>query len=122
MEGLPSVSRSSLVILPFYILFLFGAPRTSVTLAWDPPRKTSVIHYRIYYTDMTKAKAAKANWIDVGRVTQASLPNLVLGHTYYFVVTVFNSAGRESQPSNLVKYVAGASPPLRKPIKRSAIR
>jgi predicted phage tail protein len=109
MEGSPSVSRSLFVSLPLSILLIFGPPRVSVTLAWNAPRKPSVVHYRIYYSDMTRAKAAKAKWIDVGQATQASVPNLIPGHTYYFIVTALNSAGRESLPSNLVKYVAGSA-------------
>jgi fibronectin type 3 domain-containing protein len=96
------------------MLFLFGSPRISVSLRWERPRKTNINHYRIYYADMTKATAAKAKWIDVGQATEASVPNLIADHTYYFVVTAFNSAGRESQPSNLVKYVASSSNPTGK--------
>jgi fibronectin type 3 domain-containing protein len=112
MESSARVSRPSLifcVLLPLLTLPVFGPKRTSVILAWDAPPKKHIVHYRIYYSDMTKAKAAKAKWIDVGAETQASVPNLIAGHTYYFVVTAFNSAGRESQPSTLVKHVVGKS-------------
>ena len=89
---------------------LFGLQRTSVTLRWDPSPDKHVISYRIYYADVTRKKAAKAKSLDIGRTTHATIPNLVAGHTYYFVVRALNSAGRESEPSNLVKYVAGSRP------------
>jgi predicted phage tail protein len=99
------------IFLPVSILPFFGPRRTNATLSWDPSPDKRVVNYRIYYTDMTKTKAAKAKSIDVGRTTQATVSNLVAGHTYYFVVRALDQAGRESEPSNLVKYVAGSRPP-----------
>jgi len=98
------------IFLPVSILPFFGPQRTSATLSWDPSPDKRVVSYRIYYTDMTKTKAAKAKSIDVGRTTQATVSNLVAGHTYYFVVRALDQAGRESEPSNLVKYIAGSRP------------
>jgi predicted phage tail protein len=88
-------------------LLLFGHRTASVTLAWDPARDKEIVGYRIYYTDITGHKAAKAKSLDVGLTTHAGIPNLVAGHTYYFAVRAINSSGRESLPSNLLKYVAG---------------
>jgi predicted phage tail protein len=99
------------IFLPISILPFFGPRRTNATLSWDPSPDKRVVNYRIYYTDMTKTKAGKAKSIDVGRTTQATVSNLVAGHTYYFVVRALDQAGRESEPSNLVKYVAGSRPP-----------
>ena len=86
-------------------LLLFGHKTASVTLAWDPVRDKRIVRYRIYYTDITGHKAARAKSLDVGLTPRAVVPNLVVGHTYYFAVTAVNSTGRESPPSNLVKYV-----------------
>ena len=72
-------------------------------------RDKEIVRYRIYYTDITGHKALKARVLDVGLTTRAVVPNLVAGHTYNFVLTAVNSAGRESLPSNMVKYVAGSS-------------
>jgi len=88
---------------------LFGHKSASVTLAWDPVRDKGIVRYRIYYTDITGHRAIKARALDVGLTTRAVVPNLVAGHTYDFVVTAVNSAGRESLPSNMVKYVAASS-------------
>ena len=113
MESSPRFSRSPVLLfifLPLSIFPLFGPQRTSVTLRWDPSPDKHVISYRLYYADVTRKKAAKAKSLDIGRTTHATIPNLVAGHTYYFVVRALNSAGRESEPSNLVKYVAGSRP------------
>ena len=85
-------------------LLLFGHKTASVTLAWDPPRDKGIVGYRVYYTDITGHKAAKAKSFDVGLTAHAGIRNLLAGHTYYFAVTALNSSGRESSPSNLVKY------------------
>lgn len=96
---------AQLSILPF-----FGPKRVSATLSWDPSPDKRVVNYRIYYSDVTRTKAAKAQSIDVGRTTHVTVPNLVAGHTYYFVVRAVDSMGRESDPSNQVKYVARSQP------------
>ena len=85
---------------------LFLANKTaSVTLAWDPPRDKGIVGYRVYYSDITNRKSAKAQSLNVGRTTRSVVPNLIVGHTYVFSVTALNERGKESLPSNLVKYV-----------------
>src|SRR4029077_2444479 len=111
MESSSRFSRSPvlvLIFLPLAIIPLFGPQHTSVTLCWDPSPDKHVISYRIYYADVTRKKAAKAKSLDIGPATHATLPNLVAGHTYFSVVRALTSAGLESEPSNLVKYVAGS--------------
>jgi chitinase len=86
-------------------LLLFAHKTASVTLTWDPVRGKEIVGYRIYYTDITGQKAAKAKSLNVGLITHVGVPNLLAGHTYYFAVTAVNSSGRESLPSNLVTHV-----------------
>jgi hypothetical protein len=38
--------------------------------------------------------------IDVGKLTTCAVSNLVAGKKYYFIVTAYNPAGKESPPSN----------------------
>ena len=108
-----------LALAPLLLLFLFGGgPRTSLTLAWNPAPGKDIVRYCVYYADMQHKKAAKAKPLDVGAATQATVPNLISGHMYYFTVTAFNSKGRESLPSNLVKCVAGPATPSQTPTPR----
>ena len=60
---------------------------------------------------MTGRKAVKTQSLDVGLTTNVTISNLIAGHTYYFVARAVDSKRRESDPSNLVKYVvpSGAS-------------
>ena len=86
------------------LLFL-GKQTASVTLVWDPPRDKGIVGYRVYYTDITNGRSRKAESLNVGRTTRSVVPKLIVGHTYSFFVTSSNAAGRESLPSNVVKYV-----------------
>ena len=86
------------------LLFL-GKQTASVTLVWDPPRDNGIVGYRLYYTDITNERSQKAESLKVGRTTRWVVPKLIVGHTYSFFVTAINAAGRESLPSNVVKYV-----------------
>ena len=98
----------------------FSHRAAGVSLAWDPPSDKQIVNYRIYYADVNKRKAAKAKSIDVGHATRATLPNLLAGHTYYFVVTAINVKGRESTASNVVSCVAGPNPPAPPPATTAA--
>ena len=86
-------------------LLLAGKQTASVTLVWDPPRDKSILEYRVYYTDITNERSQKAQLLNVGRTTRWIVPKLIVGHTYSFFVTAINAAGKESLPSNVVKYV-----------------
>lgn len=98
-------------IRPLFLagILLFGHKTASVTLTWDPSRDKRIVRYRVYYADITGHKAARAKSLDVGMKTRAVISNLSAGHIYYFTVTALDSAGRESSPSNVVRYVI-ASP------------
>ena len=97
--------------LPLSFLPFSSPPRASVTLSWEASPDKRVISYRIYYADMTGMKAVKAKSLDVGSTTHVTISNLVAGHTYYFAARALDSKRRESDPSNLVKYIvpSGAS-------------
>ena len=113
MESSLHFPASLVLVLIFLLLFILPScspKRTSVTLNWDPSPDKGVVSYRIYYSDVTKSEVAEAKSLDVGPTTHATVPNLVAGHTYSFVIRAVDSAGRESQPSNPVEYVAGVRP------------
>ena len=72
------------------------APST-VTLSWDKPPGRPVKGYRLHYGTASKSYSET---IDVGNVTTYTISNLIVRKRYYFVVTAYNAAGKESPPSN----------------------
>jgi hypothetical protein len=79
-----------------------------VQLAWDPNTEPDVAGYRIYYG----SPPGKYNQvIDVGDVTTAKIDHLLVGQTYSFHATCYNTAGLESDPSNSVEYLVPSSVP-----------
>ena len=94
--------RRALVVL-LWLLLAAPLEAASITLAWDPPvPATNVAGYQARYGPMT------GQWltiVDVGNVTQATLPNLTPGQQYFFVVTAYSAAGIIGPPSNEVSRV-----------------
>src|SRR5271165_4001992 len=81
---------------------------SSLTLAWNPPSDASgIAGYFVYYGT---SSGSYQQIINVGNTTTATISNLTVGQTYYFVVTVYNSAGIESAPSNQVSFTPGSVP------------
>lgn len=69
---------------------------TTASLTWDAVTSTNLAGYKVY---VGKASGMYGTPIDVGKVTSYVASNLVLGNTYYFVVTSYNGSGIESVPS-----------------------
>src|SRR5260370_19478531 len=86
------------------------AQAQSVTLAWDA--ELNVAGYRLYSGTPSRVYTKV---IDVGNTTSALVSNLVVGQTYFFAVTAYNTAGVESAPSNEISYVGGAPTPAPTP-------
>jgi hypothetical protein len=72
-----------------------------VTLAWDQSTDPIVAGYSIYYGGTSRAYTDK---ISVGLATNATIPNLVGGATYYFAATTYSVLGIESLFSSEVAY------------------
>jgi hypothetical protein len=103
---------ASLLLIVLFVVSCGGgvsggtsAPTTgTATLTWTAPTtnfdNTPFIDpagYRVYYG------TASGNYdhsITLGNVTTYQLASLPVGHTYYFIVRVFNVAGVESDLSN----------------------
>jgi len=83
------------------------AQTAGATLAWDPDTNPSVAGYRLHTGTST---GVYTQTIEVGMATAASVSNLVIGRTYYFVVTAYNNGSVESAPSNEISFVAGSVP------------
>src|SRR5271165_6572347 len=81
---------------------------SSLTLAWNPPSDASgIAGYFVYYGT---SSGSYQQVINVGNTTTATISNLTVGQTYYFVVTVYNTVGFESTPSNQVSFTPGSVP------------
>ena len=77
----------------------------NVSIQWDPNSEPNLAGYRVYYGG---ASGSYASTFDAGMATQASIPNLTVGQTYYFAVTAYDANGLESIPSAEISYTVPA--------------
>jgi len=75
-------------------LTTFAAP--SITLAWDPSPDASVVGYKVYWGAATRNYT---NSLSAGSATTLTVSNLVVGRTYYFAATAYDTNGIESDYS-----------------------
>jgi Fibronectin type III domain len=68
-----------------------------VTLTWPPSTDPYLLGYNIYYGTATQTYTSM---IRVGKVTTVTIPNLVGGKTYYFMVKSYDVLGSIIQVSN----------------------
>ena len=94
-------ARSAWVVVLSAVTLVIGAVLSAgeVTLAWDPNSEPDLAGYKLYYG---LGSGQYDEIIDVGNVTTNTVTGLEDGLTYYFVVTAYNTAGLESDPSNEV--------------------
>ena len=83
-----------------------------IGLAWDPVYSPNNAGYRLH-SGTTSGVYTQIS--EVGNTTSTFVSNLVVGQTYYFVVTAYNSTGVESSPSNEIAYTAIQSSPTPTP-------
>jgi fibronectin type 3 domain-containing protein len=81
-----------------------------VSLTWDAPATytdgtalTDLAGYKVYYGT---SSGHYTQSVIVGNATNSTINNLASGHTYYFAVTAYDSAGLESGFSNEVAKTA----------------
>jgi hypothetical protein len=86
----------------------FAQNSFSVTLAWDPSPDPTVVGYNLFYGNYNGIYSQSIN---AGGATSATVTNIFPGITYFFVVTAYNSAGVQSDPSNQVMFRYGAGAP-----------
>lgn len=90
----------TLVLAPF---FGWAQEMRSVTLAWDANPEPDIAGYRLHYGEASGSYTTTA---DAGNVVTATVGDLVIGKTYFFVVTAYNTASLESLPSNEASFIA----------------
>ena len=118
-------ARSTLGFLVWTLLLLcalapsaFGQTNApSVTLAWDPVTDSNLAGYKLHYGS---SKGQYMHVIGVGKTNTCTVPGLVGGSNYFFMVTAYNNLGMESDSSNEVLYKASLSnsgAPVLSPVK-----
>jgi hypothetical protein len=98
---------SALAITLLFGLLSQAQAASLVRLAWDSNGATG---YRVYYG---RSSGAYTSILDVGGSSTATITDLSVGVTYFFVVTAYNAAG-ESSPSNEVSFKGIANEPVDK--------
>ena len=74
----------------------------SITLTWNANPDPAVAGYTVHYGPASNTYLYSVN---VGNVTNAAIPGLTAGATYYFAVTAYDSVGTQSDYSNEASYV-----------------
>src|SRR5260221_274320 len=87
-------------------LLLQAQPASGVTFLWNRSTGSNIAGYRLFYGT---ASGSYSQIIDVGNATSFTVNGLLRGHTYYFVVTAYDTTGAESGPSNQVAFSPGSS-------------
>ena len=72
-----------------------------VTVAWDPNPETNIAGYNVYYGIVG---SGVTNKVSPGTTTQQQVISLQPQTPYWFYVTAFNTAGLESDPSQVLAY------------------
>jgi hypothetical protein len=108
--GMPSrlrgLARCLGATLIFAVLAASAQGQSGVTLAWDPDAGTNIAGYKIYYG---VACRTYTNTTNVGNVTNATIPGLTNGCTYYIAATAYDTSGVESDYSTEVVFTNQAA-------------
>jgi hypothetical protein len=83
------------------------AAAAQVGLKWNPNPETDIANYRVSWGIVPGEHTQS---LDAGNNVRATVPNLVPGTKYYFVVQAINAEGLESEKSDEVSYVVPKPP------------
>src|SRR5438093_7220457 len=98
------LSRVCLVLVLFAIASN-TARAASATLAWQSSPSSGVVAYRIYYG----TSSGRYQWsLVVPNQATAQLNGLTADTTYFFAVKAVDAAGKESLPSNEVRFTVSS--------------
>lgn len=105
--------KKSLAILGLALVALVSIAQSAsatrrVTLVWNPNTEPDLAGYRIYFGTSSNV------WTHVKAVEASPNPQVTLelpeDGTWYFVATARNTAGLESEPSNVVTWPVPVAP------------
>ena len=86
------------------------AAAASVNLKWNANPEDDISGYRVRYGT---SPGDHPQSVDTGSAIRVTVPGLVEGTTYYFVVTAISTSGQESEESDEISYqVPGPPPPV----------
>lgn len=111
----PKISKALLVrcaVMLWIAISSTSWSAQSVTLAWDSNTETNISGYKVYYG---VASGVYTNSVNASAATNATVPGLIEGVTYYFAATAYTSSGLESDYSDEVSYSVPVIVPNRAP-------
>lgn len=85
----------------------FQSSTASINLAWDSNPEPNIAGYKVYYGIASQLYSETQ---DAGNETATTVEGLMIGTTYYFAVSAYDSDAFESSLSAEVSQIAGASP------------
>lgn len=100
-------ARCVLSGIAFLLLLSRPALAANVTVAWTPSANPAVNGYIVYYGT---GKRLYSQSVTVGNVTNAAITGLATGKTYYFAVTSFDAASKQSTYSTEVSFAVPVPP------------
>jgi len=93
-----------IVVIGSVLLTHAPACAAQLSVVWDPSGDSDVTGYKVYYGTQS---GTYTEVVDAGNNTSCTIPDLVVGATYYFAVTAYDSYGYESAYSNEVASTVG---------------
>ena len=100
-------SMGGVVLFLFFLMFTTSTAQSAqVTLAWNRHDDSRVVGYNVYHGSSSGEYTDTA---DAGNETRYTVTGLEEGKTYYFVVTAYDAAGSESDPSEEVQQTVKVS-------------
>jgi fibronectin type 3 domain-containing protein len=97
---LSSAIKAGLCLVTAFAALQAGGYILSKTFVrWSPSTEPDVQGYRVYYGSES---GKYTNSVSVGNTNKAVIKGMMVGQTYYFMVTALNSKGVESLPSKEV--------------------
>ncbi len=91
-----------IILFLFVLLFRVSAFAESVTLGWDANTESDLAGYKVYTGTVSGTYTSN---IDVGNVVEYTTPDLIVGTTYYWALTAYDTSGNESGYSSEVFYL-----------------